>query len=72
MPLVKITQIDSKHGSFYQAYVAMGSPEYPTPKQIRELKRAGGLPGPEVRHLSALGEITLSIPANGVALLESA
>jgi xylan 1,4-beta-xylosidase len=69
---VKITQIDSKHGSFYPAYVAMGSPEYPTAKQIQQLKRAGTLPDPEVRHLSAQGEITVSIPANGVALLESA
>ena len=69
---VKITHIDSKHGSFYPAYVEMGSPEYPTAKQIQQLKRAGTLPDPEVRHLSAQGEITLSIPANGVALLESA
>jgi len=70
--LVKISRIDSEHGSFNHAYQAMESPEYPTANQIEELKRASRLPEPEVRQLSAQGEITLSIPANGVALLELA
>ena len=68
----KISRVDGEHGSFMHAYQEMGSPEYPTEKQIELLKRASQLPEPEVRSLSAGGEITVSIPANGVALLELA
>ena len=70
--LFKISRVDGEHGSFMHAYQEMGSPEYPTEKQIEQLKRASQLPEPEVRHLSAGGEITVSIPANGVTLLELA
>jgi xylan 1,4-beta-xylosidase len=69
---VKISRVDNDHGSFSYAYLAMGSPEYPTAKQIEDLKRASLLPEPEVGHLSAQGTLTVSIPANGVALLEMA
>jgi xylan 1,4-beta-xylosidase len=68
--LVKVSRVDSEHGSFMNAYQNMGSPEYPTSKQIEELKRASQLPEAEVRHLDAEGEISVFIPANGVALLE--
>jgi xylan 1,4-beta-xylosidase len=70
--LVKITRVDSDHGSFMHSYQGLGSPEYPTSAQIEELKRASLLPEPEVRHLDARGEISISIPANGIALLELA
>ena len=67
---VKITRVDSDHGSFMHVYQGMGNPEYPTAKQIEELKRASQLPEPEVRHLGAGGDISVSIPGKGVALLE--
>jgi xylan 1,4-beta-xylosidase len=69
---VKISRVDEGHGSFLKAYQSMGSPEYPTAKQIEELKRASQLPEAEVMHLGAQAEIAITIPANGVALLELA
>jgi beta-xylosidase len=69
---VKISRVDGDHGSFQKAYQSMGSPEYPTAKQIEELKRASQMPEPEVMHMSAQGELAITIPANGVALLELA
>lgn len=67
---VRISRVDTEHGNLNRAYRTMGSPEYPTAKQIEELKSASSLPEPERTHLNAQGEITLSIPPNGVALLE--
>ncbi len=69
---VKISRVDEGHGSFLKAYQGMGSPEYPTAKQLEELKRASQLPEPVVMHLGAQAEIAITIPANGVALLELA
>jgi xylan 1,4-beta-xylosidase len=67
---VKISRVDSEHGSILRAYRGMGSPEYPTVSQLEQLKQAGQLPEPETAHLSAQGEIAVAIPPNGVALLE--
>ena len=69
---VKVSRVDGEHGSFMTAYKSMGSPEYPTAKQIEALKQASQLPAPEMLHLGAQGEISITIPANGVALLELA
>lgn len=69
---VKMSRVDGEHGSAVPAYERMGRPAYPTAQQIEQLKRASQLPEPEALHLSAEGEITVSIPANGLALLELA
>jgi xylan 1,4-beta-xylosidase len=66
---VNISRVDSDHGDFNRAYQKMGSPEYPTVQQIAELKRASALPEPEIAHLDANGQITISIPPNGIALV---
>ncbi len=66
---VNISRVDSEHGDFNHAYQKMGSPAYPTAQQIAELKRASALPQPEAAHLDGNGQITISIPPNGIALL---
>jgi xylan 1,4-beta-xylosidase len=66
---VNISRVDDDHGDFNRAYQKMESPEYPTVKQIAELRLASALPVPEVAHLDGNGQITLSIPPNGIALL---
>jgi hypothetical protein len=43
---------------------------YPTLPQIEELKRRSQLAAPEAIRLNARGEISIALPANGVALLE--
>jgi xylan 1,4-beta-xylosidase len=42
-----VSRLDADHGSLTNAYVAMGSPMYPTPAQIQSLKTAAQLPVPE-------------------------
>jgi len=69
---VTISRVDSDHGDFNRAYQKMGSPEYPTETQIAELKHASALPEPEIGHLDGNGQIRITIPPNGIALLELA
>jgi hypothetical protein len=41
-------------------------------EQIDELKRATSLPEPEIVHVEGYGQIRITIPPNGIALLELA
>ena len=64
-----ISRVDGEHGDFHSAYEKMGSPSYPTQKQIEELRHASDLPPPEVRQIKD-GELTLALPGHGLALIE--
>jgi xylan 1,4-beta-xylosidase len=64
-----ISVVDPDHGDIHVAYDKMGSPRYPTPAQIEQLKKASELPAPEVRKLKN-GELTLTLPAYGLALVD--
>jgi xylan 1,4-beta-xylosidase len=64
-----IFRVDSTHGSLLGAYNAMGSPIYPTPKQVEELRRAAELPPPEMKALQH-GQLTVGLPPQGLALIE--
>lgn len=64
-----ISRVDSDHGDFHAAYQKMGSPPYPTQTQLEELRRAVELPAPETRELNH-GELTLTLPGNGLAVIE--
>jgi xylan 1,4-beta-xylosidase len=68
--MVQITRVDENNGNFRRAYEAIGSPPYPSLQQIEQLKQQCELPKPESARLNARSEITISIPPNGVALLE--
>ena len=67
-----VTRVDQSSGDFRGAYREMGSPPYPTIRQIEELKRRSELARPEPLVLGSGKEISLTIPPNGVALLELA
>jgi xylan 1,4-beta-xylosidase len=64
-----IYRVDANHGSALQRYAQMGRPEYPTPKQWEELRRAAQLSPPEKRPLSQ-GEIEMTLPPHGLAVVE--
>jgi xylan 1,4-beta-xylosidase len=64
-----ISRVDGSHGDVHPAYEKMGSPQFPTQKQIRELQRAGELPAPEVVHIEN-HELTLTLPTYGLAVIE--
>jgi xylan 1,4-beta-xylosidase len=65
-----ITHVDYTSGDFHHAYETMGSPPYPTKEQIAELKQKSELKTPEVVHMNPQRQISVSIPPNGLALLE--
>ncbi len=71
---VKITQVNGKTNSAQSAWKAMGSPQYPTREQIQKLRETAELPPAEVRPLPAGATIpvSLTLPPNGIALLEFA
>lgn len=66
---VLISRVDSTHGSVQAAYDEMGQPAYPTRDQIAALRLAANLPPPEKKSLQH-GQITITIPPQGLALLE--
>jgi len=66
----RITRVDETSGNFHRAYEEMGSPAYPTMEQIAELKQKSELATAEIVLLNAQKEISLTVPPNGVALLE--
>jgi xylan 1,4-beta-xylosidase len=65
----RISRVDSTHGSVFRTYEGMGRPMDPTLAQIEKLRKAAELPPPEsmpLRH----GEVTISLPPHGLALIE--
>jgi xylan 1,4-beta-xylosidase len=64
-----IFRVDGSHGDVRPAYEKMGSPQYPTQKQIGELQRAADLPAPEVSHLSH-DDLAITLPTYGLAVIE--
>ena len=61
--------VDPNHGDVHPAYEKMGSPTYPTQTQIQQLKKAAELPAPETHDLKS-GELTLTLPSYGLAVVE--
>ena len=64
-----ISLVDHDHGDVRGVYAKMGSPQYPTKNQIEALRKAAQLPAPESRLLKN-GELTLTLPAQGLAVIE--
>lgn len=64
-----IVVLDGDNGDFHSAYEKMGSPRYPTEKQIQELRRATQLAVPETRRIRD-GELRLALPPHGLAVIE--
>src|SRR5208283_5309149 len=63
-----IWRIDADHGDFHAAYKKIHEPSYLTPAEILEL-RAAAVINPETRDLMN-GELTLPLPAPGLAVIE--
>jgi xylan 1,4-beta-xylosidase len=67
---VEVTRLDPEHGDVLRAYEAMGSPRYPTQKQIEKLRAAARLSAPETYEVKN-GTVALTIPAHGLVLVEA-
>jgi xylan 1,4-beta-xylosidase len=66
---VVVRRVDATHGNVLPAYAAMGRPRYPTPAQVQQLNRASALVAPEKTSLRH-GEIRMTVPINGLVVLE--
>jgi len=64
-----VSRLDAEHGDVHPTYEKMGSPRYPTQKQIQELRHAADLPAPESTRLQH-GEFTITLPSYGLAVIE--
>ena len=65
---VGVQSIDDSRGNVTPAYESMGSPQYPTQRQIAELRRAGALAPPTRAPLKG-GTLALEIPSDGLLVL---
>lgn len=65
---VTIERVDNHHGNVLPVYRAMGSPSYPTRKQVAQMNAATALPPPQVVHLRE-GSLSLTVQPNALFLL---
>jgi xylan 1,4-beta-xylosidase len=63
-----IWRLDNGHGDFHPLYKKMGEPRYPTAEQMQLLRNSAALT-PE-KHALKHGELTISVPAHGLAVVE--
>ena len=66
---VRVSRADAEHGNTLAAYRSMGSPQYPTQAQVRELNRVAETASGQTLRLAG-GSIELQLPVNGLLLLE--
>ena len=64
-----ISRVDGTHGDVHSVYEKMGAPRDPTQAQISELRKAAHLQPAESRDLKN-GELTLTLPSYGLAVVE--
>ena len=63
-----ISRADGEHGDPRPVYEKMGSPVYPTQAQLQKLREPATPGSPEVQELKD-GELTLTLPVNGLAVV---
>ncbi|HCL04494.1 MAG TPA: beta-xylosidase [Chitinophagaceae bacterium] len=67
-------RIDDKHSNSYEVWKKMGSPQQPSPEQIKELEKAGQLALLEapktVKLKDGVAEMQMELPRKGVSLLQ--
>jgi xylan 1,4-beta-xylosidase len=64
-----ISRVDQAHGDVNPAYERMGSPRYPTQVQIKQLQGAAEVPAAETSDIKN-GELTITLPGHGLAVIE--
>lgn len=69
---LRVRYVDQDRGSAMPAFRAMGSPKIPTPAQLVALRRAAQIGAPASLRLDAKRSVTLDLPPEGVALIETA
>lgn len=65
----KIERVDAEHGDLRGAYAKMGSPQYPTPAQIKTLREIAQLPAAENVPIKDRS-LSVTLPPQGLAVIE--
>jgi len=67
-----VTRIDESHANPRAAWHAMGSPDYPLPRQVDALQAASALAGEPIGVAGdgATADVVLALPPNAIALVE--
>ena len=65
---VSVQSIDDERGNVGIAYERLGSPRYPTQRELAQLREAAALPAAATRTLES-GELALEIPSDGLVLV---
>ncbi len=68
---VKVSYVDQDRGSPYPAWRRLGSPQYPTLVEIDAIRKSAELAPPQVVRLGKGGTVTLALPAECLALIET-
>jgi xylan 1,4-beta-xylosidase len=63
-----ISRVDQEHGDPHLAYEKMGLPVYPTQVQLQKLRNSVQPGAPEVKEIKG-GELSLTLPVNGLAVI---
>ena len=63
-----VCQVDEHHTNPKASWMQMGSPVYPTPSQLAALETASAVVWTPL--LIAADEVTLNVPANGLAVVD--
>lgn len=66
----RATYVDQIRGAPYPAWRQMGSPQYPTFAQIQAIRKSAELASPEVIKINSAGELSITLPPEGLALIE--
>lgn len=66
----RVRFVDQVRGSPMPAWRAMGSPALPTMAQIDQLRRAADIGAPTISRLDGASTLSLTLPPEGVALVE--
>jgi xylan 1,4-beta-xylosidase len=64
-----VSTVGPDHGDVHSTYEKMGSPRYPSQAQIQQLKHDAEIAPPAERSLKG-GELTLTLPSYGLAVVE--
>lgn len=69
---VRIEILDRDHGSSLEAWKKMGSPDFPSREQQRQLRESAQMPSPAEQKLSPRSSsVTLNLPGQALALVET-
>lgn len=68
---LRVRFVDQERGSPIPAWKAMGAPKIPTPQQVVALRSAAQIAAPRIVRLDRDRKLTLDLPMEGVALIET-